>query len=281
MDSGMVLGVPPVATYAATVLFNIREQINEGKAPDDLEMEFTFTGSADEKWFYAISAAIDAHSGEISMIAEGLLHESNYSSMNNLALELSKKIRELTSVLNRMYERCRPEVFSGHVRPYLNGWLNDSEFPEGLCYKLSDDRCEYMKLAGGSAAQNPTVQLLDVILDVKHGADEDSLMLPGYRATCQGRMNYLGAMRTYMPREHCDYLNALEQEFKPVHSLLKQTENYKLCVEALKDFRTEHIKMVTRYIVCGSMRGTGGSNPIPFLKKCRRETEEAAAEEQL
>jgi indoleamine 2,3-dioxygenase len=278
IESGKILGVPPVATYAATVIFNIREQ--KGSNPEDFDMEFTFSGSRDEAWFYAISAAIDTKSSVISELGDAI-HDAAMNNdsfiLDKCGFQLAEVIRSITVVLNRMYELCRPEVFNSSVRPYLNGWLNDPLLPDGLCYKLSENDGQgekvFMKLAGGSAAQNPTIQLIDVILFVKHGEDESSLMIPG---CCRGsgKMNYLGAMRTYMPREHSQYLNYLEEKFQSVRDRFQCSESYKHCIEALNDFRSEHIKMVTRYIDSGS-RGTGGSNPIPFLKKCRKETEEA------
>lgn len=182
-----------------------------------------------------------------------------------------------------MYERCRPEVFYGQVRGYLRGWFNDPEFQEddGLIYELTRDGRETttFNLAGGSAAQNPTIQLLDILLGVKHAeGSEDNMMLKSNGCL----MDYLSAMRTYMPREHSTYLDNLEAALSQSGRLemFKLTEGYVKCIEALTKFRTEHIKMVTRYITCQSRKckneeilGTGGSNPIQFLKKCRRDTE--------
>ena len=49
IESGEFLGVPPVATYAATVLFNFKGQVQIVKEPEDFEIEFLFTGTEDEK----------------------------------------------------------------------------------------------------------------------------------------------------------------------------------------------------------------------------------------
>jgi indoleamine 2,3-dioxygenase len=53
------------------------------------------------------------------------------------------------------------------------------------------------------------------------------------------------------------------------------------CVEGMKGFRDDHIKMVTRYIIIPSgrgakkeekVRGTGGTDLVPFLKQMRDES---------
>lgn len=272
------MGVPPVATYAATVLFNYKYKSGL-KAPEDFEFEFTFTGTEDEKWFYAVSAAIDIQSEKIITYADTIFDA--HVDFDLLGKEVTEALMLMTGTLNRMYEKCRPEVFYGQLRRYLAGWLNDPELPDGLTYELvSGGGSTRMKLAGGSAAQNPTIQLLDILLGVKHGNDIEDLTVFGYNMNGCPRMNYLGAMRTYMPTEHREYLNNLEERVKEVNFIerFKETEGYNSCIKALANFRSEHIKMVARYIVCqnkssGSPLGTGGSNPIPFLKKCREETE--------
>lgn len=282
MEAGDFLGVPPVATYAATVLFNFKSS-EVLERPEDFEIEFTFTGTEDEKWFYAVSAAIDTQSNRVISCANKIIEAEGEADFYVIGCEITKSVEEMTRLLNRMYEKCRPEVFYGQVRKYLNGWLNDPQLPYGLTYDLGPEKSVAMKLAGGSAAQNPTIQLLDILLGVKHEADTEDLMISGYNTSTSGcpRINYLGAMRTYMPSEHSDYLNNLEARIKAkgVIEKFKNSESFYSCVRALSNFRSEHIKMVARYIICQSGKsttkplGTGGSNPIQFLKKCRDETE--------
>lgn len=281
------MGVPPVATYAATVLFNFKENGRELNEPEDFEIEFTFTGTEDEKWFYAVSASIDVQSERIISCAERIFEVEGNSVQfneigNEIGNEIAKCIEEMTRKMNKMYEKCRPEVFYDQVRKYLSGWLNDPKLPDGLIYDLGGNESLKMKLAGGSAAQNPTIQLLDILLGVKHKEDSEDLMISGSGSSSSAcpRMNYLGAMRTYMPREHCEYLNNLELKMTngSIFEKFKSCASYASCVKSLTNFRCEHIKMVTRYIICqnksgGLPLGTGGSNPIQFLKKCRQETE--------
>ena len=50
------------------------------------------------------------------------------------------------------------------------------------------------------------------------------------------------------------------------------------CVATLREFRSEHLKIATLYIVqqgqrAQGERGTGGTELVPFLKKARDETQ--------
>lgn len=206
-----------------------------------------------------------------------MIESSDFESKGS---ELALQIDELSLVLNRMYERCGPKIFTFKIRRFFEGWLH-----EGMKYELERDKMVLLKLAGGSAAQNPTIQLLDIFLGINHG----EMMIKGYDehdpqlSGCP--MNYLRAMRTYMPHEHRFYLDSLETKVKSKPesmNLFKMTGAYKKCVESLVKFRNEHIKMVARYVVSQrpSSWGTGGSNPLPFLKKCRDETIESSNSQQ-
>ncbi len=93
-------------------------------------------------------------------------------------------------------------------------------------------------------------------------------------------------MREYMPKKHREFLETLE-ELPSVRDHVLQSKNpeliknYDLAVEAFSDFRSEHIILVTRYIVmqrkhsvnaCLDMTGTGGTPFMDFLKQVRDDT---------
>lgn len=278
------MGVPPISTYSSTVLFNCFRTGKTFKRPEDFEIRFTFTGTEDEKWFYAVSAAIDSLSRDIISIISEIAENGADSDLDEIGFRLAAIIDEMTRVLNRMYEKCRPEVFYNRIRRYFSGWFNDPNFEEtgGLIYELPDGSV-VLNLAGGSAAQNPTVQLLDILLDVKHSDEPEYATLCNWDAPLNccpviggggDRASYLLAMRKYMPREHRQYLSEIAKRPLDRQAAFKRTAGYAEAIKALTNFRSEHIKMVTGYVVCQNSRamGTGGSNPIPFLKKLRDDT---------
>lgn len=274
IESAKLLGLPPISTYSSSVLFNTKSiQSTRPTNPEDFEILFTFTGTEDEKWFYAVSAGVDVLSGELIGIVEGGQLEDE-----DVGMRISEIIDKITSVIDRMYEKCRPDVFFNRIRRYFSGWFNDPRFSKagGLEYEISKDESIILNLAGGSAAQNPTIQLLDILLNVNHENESEYTTLcdiEGVNGCCPVVTgSYLKAMRDYMPREHREFLSMIERDNNL--RLKGSAKGYSECIKSLINFRSQHIKMVTRYIICQNTqaKGTGGSNPIPFLKRLRDDT---------
>lgn len=202
--------------------------------------------------------------------------ERDYETFETLLKSLSFEIESLEGILMRMYESNLPAVFYQRVRRYLGGWLNDDSLPEGILYGKEMIPRKY---AGGSAAQSPTIQSLDIILGVKH-LEKDHL-LGGTGVPSAGA--YILEMRKYMARDHREFLLWLEENIN-VHDMvtqpnvpLKVINAFNECLERLKTFRNKHLSMVSIYILVqaqktegkGETKGTGGSNPVPFLKEIK------------
>lgn len=109
--------------------------------------------------------------------------------------------------------------------------------------------------------------------------------MPGQHRAFLREMENVSNIREYITNSPCG---------------LEVTEAYNLAIEALRDFRSKHIKIVTRYIMIPSrkihpnekgglnlaiassakegkekrLRGTGGTELLPFLKQSRDETKE-------
>ncbi len=274
VDVAEALDLPPISTYASTVTFNVRFS-GIPTCLEDLSVFFNSIGLVDEEWFYVVSAGIDLESGSIINIVERLKAGDN---VDDCLLELSEIINRLTVILERMYEKCDPYKFFHEIRRFFSGWLNDPQLDgKGLCYELERGDV-YFNLAGGSAAQTATIQLIDILLSIKHEhqADTDTFL--------EGKLKlpYFKEMRSYMPLSHRSYLEECEVFFGQlqVKESIMNSVNYKACLAALSAFRNFHIIMVTRYIVSQKSKskssepvfGTGGSNPIPFLKQFRNDT---------
>lgn len=270
VDAAEALDLPPVSTYASTVLFNWTFT-SPPKDLDDLKIRFTSTGLVDEEWFYLVSAGIDMRSPRILEIVDRI----TAGKIDETLPDLASVINELTRVLERMYEKCKSDAFYNQIRRYFAGWLNDPDLGEcGLEYELEGGN-RFFKLAGGSAAQTATIQLLDIILSIVHEGGNEGTFQHGAK-----RIPYLREMRSYMPKAHREYLQRAEEIFATPELRMKidNSPSFKSCVEALIAFRNAHIIMVTRYIINPSSKshqkalGTGGSNPLPFLKQIRNDT---------
>ena len=276
-----------MTTYSSTVLFNFR-RIDPSK-PISMENVWTLatsTGSVDESWFFVVSLGIEAESGNLLRtgfeLDAQLKTDPTLPSAVRLMDQFTLLIDRMAGILVRMYEECMPMVFYHRIHRYLGGWRNSSDLPRGLFY--GDDE-EPRQLAGASAAQSPVIQVIDIVLGVKHGHhDADTDTFVGSSGT------YLLEMREFMTREHRECLQWLEGHMRVRENILASPPNspirvsYQNALNALRRLRDKHLQIVTNYVVIparktdgqAEIHGTGGSNPIPFLKEVRDHVTEAA-----
>ncbi|KAF7921594.1 uncharacterized protein EAE98_008441 [Botrytis deweyae] len=308
------LGLPPTATYAALNLWNFTSSSSTQDLTDldKLSCQHTFTNTPDESWFYLVSVAIEARGAEVIplMIQAMNAVRSDEPEILIYCLEkFSTCIQDCGKILERMYEKCDPEVFYHIIRPFLAGSKNMSAagLPRGVFYDEGNGSGEWRMYSGGSNAQSSLIQFWDAVLGVKHvptrpmGKPQSETVEP--KKGCHG---FLEEMRNYMPGSHRAFLNQIS-EISPIHTYVDSsicsssvTKAYNQAVETLTEFRNIHIQIVTRYIINPSrkamaqgtekenaglnlavattkkggkdVRGTGGTQLIPFLKQSRDET---------
>lgn len=326
VETADILGLPPLGTYASFCLWNFREIIPSGL--DTAQMDFsnittitTFTGSIDELWFYLVSVFFElAGAKAIRYGLDAMEHAklNNFPQMIEALQSLAQSIDYLGSLLLKMEEMCDPYVFYFRIRPYLAGWLNMTEVglhKDGVLYGTEEKRRSY---AGGSNAQSSLISFLDALLSVHHfstgqrpvphqQSDSKADNFEDFKQKSP-RNEYLIQMRNYMPREHREFLQMID-DTSTIRSVVMAnksngdlTLSYDACLAMLKLFRDKHIQLVTRYVVLqakrapsmGSLqtlrsglakkkqdgaqeRGTGGTSLLPFLKQCRDETGDPAA----
>jgi indoleamine 2,3-dioxygenase len=247
------VGCEPIINYAATVSYNwhlLPDKVVDARKmfEGDMRMTTLFTGAIDEAWFYMISAAVDCYSLDIIKLA--------LKKDDAMFVDLVIIINKITNTLKRMYDENMPEYFYTKIRRFMSGWLEDPELPEGVLYTFPNGDKKRLFLSGASAAQSPTIHLLDIILDISHPNDP-----------------FLGEMRKYMPREHRQILEYFEQQYKGKRSGFLSQTGFKDCVEAMKRFRQVHFDLVKNYILkFGGSHGTGGSNPSILLASLINDT---------
>lgn len=226
---------------------------------------------------------MEAQSGPILstiMAMQEAVNSDNPTGLTTHLDHLASLISELENILERMYENCLPGPFYKRIRRYLAGWTNDPSLPSGLFYGNNSESGEFY--SGASAAQSPMIQAIDIALGVDHlamkerkeekeAAVESRVGLPGA---------YLYEMRQYMLKSHRECLQYLQETLTIRSHITKSSSHqvhaaYNNCLQSLESFRSAHIRMVSYYIVAQAAReqlpiqGTGGSNPIPFLKDIR------------
>jgi hypothetical protein len=125
------------------------------------------------------------------------------SAVCSFLVDLQNALAECTATIKRVPERCRPEMFYGLYRHWLNGWLPGIEF-EGLEYQMETNRETndetntnpnwLSNVSGGSAGQAGVIQVIDAVLGIRHKTD------------------FLIEMRKYVCRGHREFLDFMDEE---------------------------------------------------------------------
>ncbi|PWA01985.1 hypothetical protein BB558_001883 [Smittium angustum] len=302
--------ISPITTNAAVVLWNWKtlDKRDDMMNLNNLATIFSFTGSPDEAWFYLVSTAIECRGGEAIKCSRKILnsiHNNNPDGIIEGIDGLSVVIKDFIKLLSRMYERNDPHMFYWKTRPYLAGWENmeSAGLKNGVLYEGTyeldttkdaasqheQEMKHYKKLSGGSAAQSSILQVIDIILGIRHYNDDDTDEQNGTETVKAPGNPYLLRMRDYMPGQHRKFLIDLERvcklrEYVIVNTIdvsnvnnekfsesievldnineskttkgqfskEKQKEllkSYNKCVSTLKAFRDSHITLVRTYIV--------------------------------
>jgi indoleamine 2,3-dioxygenase len=318
------LEVLPVATYAAVCLWNFKPLFADEPIDnlENLATLNTFTGSIDESWFYLISVAIEARGGRTIPLMLAAIEAARINDAATVAMCLrafAEAIDDLGTILQRMHESCDPTVFYNRIRPFLAGSKNMEEagLSNGVIYEDGTGKEQYKQYSGGSNAQSSIIQFFDIILGIEHrptGEKKDAASESEREGTAPPpKHNFLLEMRKYMPGPHRRFLEDLTRvanirEYVETHrSNSELTIAYDACLAMLRELRSKHINIVSRYIVLKSResrshsrskspvverrkniatasrqkkddqkQGTGGTALIPFLKQARDETGEPA-----
>ncbi|GAA5867711.1 hypothetical protein JCM3774_003387 [Rhodotorula dairenensis] len=172
------LGLPPILTYADTVLWTWRLRDKAlGLRADNVEMTTLFTSSASEHAFFALSFFCELYGPDLLRLMSASLDEAFFADATALTrissyLEsISHLIDELTALLAGATkgefgpagrERISPEAFYWEIRPWFNGgkWTY-----EGVGEGGKDLTMEW---GGPSAGQSTLVHALDLFLDIDH-----------------------------------------------------------------------------------------------------------------
>jgi indoleamine 2,3-dioxygenase len=303
------LGIAPVLTFADTVLWNW-ELVNPG-LPTKLEnMRITnlFSGTDDERNFYAVSVRAELQGVEIIHVLENYHSLPNITDITSISrisrdlFRLAELINDIGDIIQSVKEACDPHVFYRDIRPWLEG--SDAKGPTSLgwIYEGVSDSAA-LDLSGPSGGQSGVIHALDVFLDVDHKLQYRRSPAPS-ESNRQADRGFMERMTRYMPGSHRQYLNRLAATPRPIRDLVQRTpslrEPYNSAVKALKRLRDVHMRIACYYIVTmsrstetrpgcpvsaamermtakrtsadGVVRGTGGNEVSKLLKAGRDAT---------
>ena len=261
---------PPILSYASYALNNWKLQdVNKPFDLENIRILQNFLGGMDEDWFIMIHIAIEHEAKEIlNNLKTYYLDKNEDQSYLENALVSIKKINQ---IMNRMPEKCDPFIYYNRVRPYIFGWKNNPATPNGVIYEDVEEYGGNPQLfRGETGAQSSIVPALDALLGVTHSNDP--------------LKEYLDEMRLYMPKEHRNLLNDLDQWSENNRDKsIREDSSVVLSDEIIKEvhaFRNKHLEYARIYIHEQSLSnqnnsnvvGTGGTPFMKYLDKHLQET---------
>ncbi|KAG9124296.1 hypothetical protein FRC07_012096 [Ceratobasidium sp. 392] len=325
VDISYALEVQPGLTYVAGGMWNHR--YNETKSSDEdgqLETIVSFTGTPDENHFNLTTLRVERAGGEgivhgmmaaqqgiqairhshaylaqgtkTGVEVEDTVHDAIAESLGKMAASIAR----CTIELQKMRDGCDPSVFYNQLRPFLSGFGSNPNLPNGVFYPSEIDgtpengKGEWLKLSGATAGQSSLFQAFDMLLDVKHphvGETNRAEFTKSMRKGMPGcHVQFLGSLSALPSlRKHMQALQSQDDTISP--AALKSLEAYNSTLHNLEQFRSEHFKIVTLYVIDparraaqatlvhepdeSQLRGTGGSNLASLLKGMRTDTKDS------
>lgn len=245
---------------------------------ENVRVLYSLPGGDEGMWFLKATVGVElAFCPALQPLVRGLeaADTGDAATLEECLTDIAAVLRKMQNALSKMHDGLSAETFYNTTRPFLTGWGGEgSPLPDGLIYEGVNEKP--LKMTGGSAAQSSTVQCLDAALGVTHAPEIGS---------------FFSKMRPYMTPPHRQFIEDIDDQTK-IPVLVRSSSHpglqtaYQSCIQALVDFRSYHIQIVTKYIVIASKKqrkedeiyksvsnkGTGGSDIIPFLKSARDAT---------
>jgi len=271
------LGRPPILSYASYCLDNwYKVNQQEPISLDNVALINNFLGGVDEDWFVTIHVCIEDAASEATDAAYKLskLNESNnVDDFNTNLKKILKSLKNVNNIFSKMPEKCDPYIYYHRVRPYIFGTKDNPDLKKGLIYENQfNNKPQFYR--GETGAQSSIIPFLDGALGIYHSNDN--------------LRHYLNEMRDYMPPKHRKMIEDVEKRSK-AKDLISQSKKlmnvYNNCLEEIRKFRAMHLEYAATYIhkqaqvhntfgTGGStIRGTGGTPFMKYLKKHRDETQ--------
>ncbi|XP_041803466.1 indoleamine 2,3-dioxygenase 2-like isoform X2 [Chelmon rostratus] len=270
------LGLPPILTYADSVLAN-------WKLKDR-------TGDMNIGGFFIVSLLVEMAASSGITGALEVMHAMKISDLIGIRkglVKVTQSLKKMKETFKLMHSHVDPTAFHGTLRIFVSGWRDNPMLPRGLLYEGVSN--EPILLSGGSAAQSSAIQCFDALLCIQH-EDETGA--------------FLTRMRDYMPPAHRQLVETLSvgpslRDFILSHPGSDLGQAYNSCVSALVDLRNYHLNTVTKYVIVPgnharamgcpfrgvgtalNTTGTGGSSLMVFLKSVRNNTKKTLISERV
>lgn len=238
------LGRPMSLDYVATVLANCHA--GEASDSESVQVYATFTGSPDERHFYALHARIERAAEPALRAMVRILDKSSYgaSALADAMEQIAGAVRTAAQLLPHMKDGCDPTFFYSELRGLLAGFESPITL-RGVAGTTS------VIMHGASGAQSALLPCVDAFLGIGHHGQHE---LPEYALDRVEHMPvshraFLRQLRRSAPasREAIKALVANDSTSSPNTSDLLARRS--LCLDALAAFRQAHLALVKSFII--------------------------------
>jgi indoleamine 2,3-dioxygenase len=276
VEVSSILGRPPILSYASYCLDNwYRVDKSKNISLENVALITNFLGGVDEDWFVTIHVCIENAAKDAVTAAYEIskLKSNKDKKLDDGLRRIIISLREVNAIFSRMPEKCDPYVYYHRVRPFIFGTKDNPDLKKGLVYENQfNNKPQFFR--GETGAQSSIMPFLDGALGIYHTKDH--------------LRHYLNEMRDYMPPEHRSMIEEVENISKAkelIDGSKSLTNKYNKCLEEIRKFRALHLEFAASYIhkqsqiknpfgTGGStIKGTGGTPFMKYLKKHRDETE--------
>lgn len=263
----------PMLSYASSTLHNWCLLDPAGPVElGNLAVVQNFLGGQDEDWFVQVHVAIEAASSPaVAAISplQAAVAAGDIGATGAGLQTVSSALETVLGLMNRMYEKCDPHIYYHRFRPFLFGWFNNPELPQGMIYEGAyGDRPQHFH--GQTGAQSSVIPALDALLGIELEHDE--------------MRSYLEAMRGCMPVAHRRFIEATWRgpslrEFSKAH-LGELRDPYNRAVRLLNAFRSAHLGLAGKFVHEPGLKyaqgavGTGGTSFMTYLGSRQQGTAE-------
>ena len=165
------LGRPPVLSYSSYALHNFfRFDPSREIECGNLGLVQNFLGGIDEEWFILIHVEIERKAAPALAALHASLDAVEARDAEQLEMLLSQvesSMNSMHATLRRMPEHCEPFVYYHRVRPYIHGWKDHPDIPDGVIYEgVEAYGGRPQQFRGETGAQSAIVPALDAMLGV-------------------------------------------------------------------------------------------------------------------
>ncbi|KAI8941223.1 hypothetical protein NX059_002459 [Plenodomus lindquistii] len=290
LEVSRALGLKPVLSYAAEVAWNCALDASPSmQTADQIHALETFTSHPSEVAFIVAPARVEFEGAvALKSIFQILSVLSQNTDIHESQAVIAAKLQRMESALKKMRNHllvlkkdCDPSHFYWTLRPWIAG-----SGPDGWTYQLRDNSQLTLKLGGSTAGSSPILQALDSFLGLEFG---------------ESHLAFRRSMQEYMPQGHRLFIQTLEalsiqdaispslrthmsveNTTSPFRTYIKHVYTtrgapselasssdqatqlivaYNNVLRALKDFRDEHFRIVSLFVINQASKPPPGQEP--------------------